>query len=303
MKSWIRLAIAIVVLCVLVGVLYWPKHQAAAPPLPPPLVKVSTADVQRIQIEPATGPTVDVQRDGDKWQLTQPYAAPADSAAVGELISTLGDITSAQDVGSGASPAVFGFDHPQQVILTVPGRQWDFQFGGDSPTGGNSYLRLGNDGAVKIVPSYIKQDSIENAFALQDKTVLQFPSDTLTGLELLYQGKKVELSRTNGAWPKDQAQNVQSLLDALHDGQMTSMVDPTGKAAAADGLAHTSTYVSLAWPNGTARLEIGNKKSPTEYYARNSSSPAIFTVTDSLVTNMMTVANPPKPPTVTGTPK
>jgi len=296
MKSAWRLIVAVVVLAVVIGVLYWPRKPAAVAAAKP-LVAVNAASVERIAITQPDQPEVVLTKSGSDWKLDQPYAFAADSATVASLLNSLGDITGAEDVGSGSNAATFGLDKPSSVALGLAdGKTQTFEFGSDTPTGGNSYLRLGDSGAVKMVPSDVKQNAVKTAFSLQDKTLVHFPSGQLTALDIANAGKKAHFDKGKDGWPKDQQSNIQSLLDALQDGQMTAMPDPAGKAATADGLDHPSSSVTLTWNGGSAKLDLGAKKGAAEYYARNSSSPAIFTLSDYLQTDVANLAAPAKPP-------
>lgn len=298
MKPWLRLLIAVLVLAAVVGVLYWP-HKPAATVTAAPLVKVNANDVRAITITQPGQPTAELTKAGSDWKLTQPYAYAADGAAVSSLLDSLGNITTAQDVGSATNLAAFGLDHPSTVTLGLAdGKSLEFDFGADTPTGGNTYLRLGAAGPIKMAPSEVKSAALKSAFLLQDKAILHFPSGQLTALDASAGGKKVHLDRTKDTWPKDQQSNVQSLLDALADGQMTAMVtatpNPAGKDAAADGLAHPTSTLTLTWNGGSATLEIGAKKGAAEYFARNSAGPSIFTLSDYLVTDIANLVTPPK---------
>ncbi|HXE30900.1 MAG TPA: DUF4340 domain-containing protein [Terriglobales bacterium] len=300
MKPWLRLLIAVVVLAAVVGVLYWPKKTPPAAPPAPPLVKLNSGDVRGVTISQPNTPTVVLTKSGDNWALTQPYAYAADSAAVSSMLDSLGNITGAQAVGDAGNLAAFGLDHPSSVQLTMAdGKTEQFDFGSDTPTGGNTYLRVNNAGPVEMASSDAKSSAIKSAFLLQDKTVLHFPSDKVTALDVASAGKSQHFDKGKDGWPKDRASDIESLVDALSDGQMTAMPDPTGKAAAADGLAKPTATLTLTWTGGTGKLEIGAKKGAAEYYARNSSGPAIFTLSDYLVTDITGLTTPAKPAATT----
>lgn len=166
MKSSLRLLIAVIILVAVVAVLKWPektKPVAAAVPL----VKVDAGEVERIAITQPGQPQVVLTKSGTDWKLEQPYAYPADASSVSSLLDSLGDITGAEDVGSSANAATFGLDKPSTVELGMSdGKTLDFEFGADSPTGGNSYMRLGSSGPVKMVTSDVKSNAIKSAFLL-----------------------------------------------------------------------------------------------------------------------------------------
>ncbi len=303
MKVWIRLSLAVVALGALVVVLYWP-HKPKPAAAAKPLVAVNDAQVQRIAITPAPAPSgqpspaVVLTRSGSDWQLEQPYAFKADGPTVSSLLDSLGDITGATVVGQASAAAKFGLDKPATVELGLAdGKSLAFHFGSDNPSGDHVYLQIGS-GPIEMVDTDVKDNAVKAAFDLQDKTVVNFPTGQVTALDLTDKGKTVHVEKVKNAWPAAQKSNVQSLLDGLEDAQMNAMADVTGKAAAADGLAHPAITLKLTWSGGSSQLDIGNKSGAAEYYARNSSSPAIFTISDYLVTDMNNVVTPPKPMTV-----
>lgn len=298
MKPWHRLAIAVIVLAAIVGYLNWPK-KAAPVAAAPPLVKLNSSQVRSLSIAQPGQPEVELSLVGADWKLTQPYAYAADGPSVSSLLSSLSDITGAQDVGAVKDPAAFGLDHPSVVTLGLSsGGSLEFNFGSDTPTGGNSYLRMGATGPVKIVSSDIKNSALKTAFLLQDKAIVHYPAGQLTSLEVTSGRQHAHFDRTDNAWPKDQQTNIQSLLDALQDGQMTAMPDAVGKDAAADGLAKPAITINLVWKGGAEQLDIGAKKGAAEYFARNSNSPAIFTLSDYLITDINALFT--APPSVSG---
>jgi len=182
------------------------------------------------------------------------------------------------------------------VNLTLDGgKTVQFEFGGMAPTSDNVYLRLNRGGEVYMAPGYLKEDAIKPAFALQDKALLHFSEAAVTGLAVRADDKAVSVQKGKGGWPKAQQSNVQSLLDALQDGAMDSMADAEGVHPGQYGLDHPTASVELTWKDGQARLEIGKKKGATEYYARNSQSPAIFVLNNYIVDDMNTMVHPPKP--------
>jgi hypothetical protein len=316
MKIWIRMSAAVIALGALIVILYWPQKAKPAASAKP-LVTVPDAQVQRIAITPApaaaaataptataaapaaaAGPAVVLTKSGSDWQLEQPYAFKADGPTVASLLDALGDITGATVVGQASEAAKFGLDHPAIVQLGLAnGKSLSFRFGSDNPSGDHVYLQVGS-GPIEMVTSDVKDNAVKSAFDLQDKTVVQFPSGQVTAIDLTDQGKTVHVTKVKNAWPAAQKSNVQSLLDGLEDAQMNAMSDVTGQAAAADGLAHPPIVLRLSWNGGSSELDIGNKSGAAEYYARNSASPAIFTISDYLITDMNNVVTPPKPMTV-----
>lgn len=72
---------------------------------------------------------------------------------------------------------------------------------------------------------------------------------------------------------------------------MDALTDREGKDAAKYGLGRPAGVLSLAWKGGQGRVEIGSKQG-TDYYARSSESPAVFTLAGYIVTDMQNLLKP-----------
>lgn len=298
-----RLIVAVVILIGLFAALRWWPEKKPASAATPALVKFDPGQANRIEVDQSGQPAVILDKVKDQWQLAQPYAAAADSGAVTTLLTTASSLAPAEKIGAEKNLAPFGLDDAASVAISLAnGSKYRFLFGSNTPTGDDLYLKLADSPDVYTVPTYVKGDMIKAAFDLRDKSVLHLTSDKVDSVALRYRGKSLEFKRSNGKWTGPQADNIQNLADAIVNAQMDAIVDPTGKTAAKYGLAHPATVVSLVWKGGQGRLEVGNKKGESEYYARSSESPAVFTINSYLTDDMADLIKPPTPaPTVSAT--
>ena len=294
MKGLIRLVIAVVVLAGLGGLYLWlGKQSKPAEAATPALATFDSASVQQISIQDGSNPPVTLSKQGSNWRLLQPYSDAADNSEVGTLLSTLSGVHPLEQLGPQKDLAIFGLDKPSTVRLQLAqGKELRFAFGSDVPASGGVYLRTGDSPGVVTVPAYIKTDAVKSAFDLQDRTVLHFSSDNLTGFTLQDKGGKASFERKDGKWPEAKQSDIQNLIDTLQGARMDAITDVQGKDAAKYGLARPTTSLSLKWKGGTGHLEIGAKKG-TDYYARSSDGPAIFTLAGYIVTDMQALLKPP----------
>lgn len=297
MKGLIRLAIAVVVLAGLGGLYLWlGKHNKPAQAAAPPLATFDSASVRQISIQDGSNPPVELARQGGNWRLLQPYSYAADGGQVNTLLSTLSGIRPSEQLGPQKNLSIFGLDKPSTVELQLAqGRKMQFQFGSDVPAGGGIYMQTSGSSGVVTVPAYIKTDAVKSAFDLQDRTVLHFSSDNLTGLTFLEKGKRASFERKDGKWPDAKKDDIQNLVDTLQGARMDALTDRAGKDAARYGLTRPAGVLTLAWKGGEGKLEIGSKQG-TDYYARSSEGPAVFTLAGYIVTDMQNLLKPaPKP--------
>jgi Domain of unknown function (DUF4340) len=159
--------------------------------------------VQQIFIQDGSNPAVTLARQGGNWRLLQPYPYAAENGEVSTLLSTLSGVHPSEQLGPQKDVSIFGLDKPSTVQLQMAqGKKLQFEFGSDVPAGGGVYLRTGSSPDVVTVPSYIKTDAVKSAFDLQDRTVLHFSSDSLTGLTFQEKGQKASFERKDGKWPR-----------------------------------------------------------------------------------------------------
>lgn len=297
MRGLIRLAIAVVILAGLGGLYLWlNKHNKPAEAATPPLATFDSAAVQQISIQDGANPPVVVTKQGGNWRLVQPYSYPADNGAVSTLLSTLSGAHASEQLGPQKDLSIFGLDKPSTVQLQLAqGKKVQFDFGSDVPAGGGVYVRTAASPGVVTVPAYIKTDAVKSAFDLQDRTVLHFSSDNLTGLTFREKGRNASFERKDGKWPEAKQSDIQNLVDALQEARMDVLTDVQGKDAAKYGLAKPATVLTLEWKGGEGRLDIGSKQG-ADYYARSSDGPAIFTLAGYIVTDMQALLKPPAKP-------
>jgi hypothetical protein len=297
MKGLIRLAIAVVILAGLAGLYLWlGKQKKPAEAATPSLATFDSASVQQISIQDGSNPPVTLSKQGANWRLLQPYAYAADNGEVSTLLSTLSGVHPSEQLGPQKDLNIFGLDKPSTVQLQLPqGKKLEFDFGSEVPAGGGVYLRTAASPSVVTVPAYIKTDALKSAFDLQDRTVLHFSSDSLTGLTFQEKGKRASFERKDNKWPEAKRSDIQTLVDALQGARMDALTDIQGKDAAKYGLAKPDGVLTLNWKGGQGRVEIGAKKG-TDYYARSSDSPAIFTLAEYIVTDMQALLKPPATP-------
>ena len=159
------LAIALSVLIILGGVLYWsnkhPQSEQAskiAPDAAPAILKFDQASITNLQIKKKDAETVALTKtsSGD-WQITQPKPFRADQSAVSSMLSTLSSLSSQRLVEDKAGDLkAFGLDHPAvEVDLTQKDNKSRKLLLGDStPTTNGIYAMLAGEPRVFTVASY-----------------------------------------------------------------------------------------------------------------------------------------------------
>jgi hypothetical protein len=117
--------------------------------------------VNSIEVKPADGETVRVERDVENlWMVTLPIKLEADPGYVEAVASQVGSLNIVSEVE--ADPSALGLDAPQYVIkLTfADGTTSTLEIGDPTPTNSGYYVRVDNDKVVIVGLSGI--DSLVN---------------------------------------------------------------------------------------------------------------------------------------------
>jgi hypothetical protein len=155
--NW-KAAAALVVVLVALAVYTLQTRSGTAPPKPAvgllPCDVVQTLD---LKLTGSGGKVVEAQRSaaGGSWQLIQPSAGPADSAAVDDLLATAAQLSSTDTLKTPPAAAELGLD-PARLTATctsAKGRSYTLSIGGQNFDGSGDYARVSGDTRVYVIPS------------------------------------------------------------------------------------------------------------------------------------------------------
>lgn len=291
------LLIAVVVLGILAGGIYWSEKKKAAEEAKEAsggaskLVTLKDEDVRKIEVRRrgATAPVV-VERDkSNQWQMALPETWRVDQEAAGGVASTYSGLTYDRIIEEKAADlSAYGLQTPT-VEVTVTGKDGKSRkllIGDDTPTGGGTYAKFADDAKVFTLQSGTKASLDKTAKDLRDKRLLVFDADKLTQVEIAAKGQVFDFGRNaNKEWqiikPKPQrADNgqVEDLVRKLGDARMdTSTPDEeAAKAASAFALGTRLTTATITNSTGTQTLEV--RKKGEAYYAKSSAVPGIYKI-------------------------
>lgn len=175
----------------------WPRLQNPADQLRDKrLVTASATDIHQLQIHTSNA-NLQLQKQGDQWQLTSPTTMPAEQSAVSDLLFDITGLQASEFVAPD-SPEVarMRFDHPQATVFfstTPPSTQPATAPAGVTITFGayeNSlrdkvYVKLSNSTAIAKVPASALTSLSKTPLELRDKRVVDIDPATVSELELV----------------------------------------------------------------------------------------------------------------------
>jgi len=285
------LLIAVVLLAVLGGVVWWSnRKEASASKSTDKTTKILTIpddQFQEIRIKKLTGEALDLKREGGKWRITQPQALLADQDAVASMVSSLSSLNAdsvVEDKAADLKP--YGLNDPA-IDITVTkkdGKTAEVLLGDDTPTGSGSYARLAGDARVFTIASFVKSSLDKRPDDLRDKRLLTFDSDKLSRVELQAKGQTVEFGKNaSSEWqivkPRPlRADNsaVDTLVGKLKDAKMDPLNPDADAAKKFAGAAKTATAI-VTDAGGSQTLDV-RKDKDNNYFAKGSAVDGVYKI-------------------------
>jgi hypothetical protein len=233
--------------------------------------------------------TIDLQRKGDKWQLTQPFVTDADKMDVENLLSQIKSTTadSLVDEGPTADPGKDGLDKPRLTVQVFQkSGESEIRFG-DENKAGKVYVLRPSDNQVALISKLTFEGFNKRPADLRDRRLVTIDRDSANFLEihnasgvikLQKQGNDWQLQDPNGGKPtKAKADTVQRLIDSATAPAYKSVQE--GKANPAQyGLDKPVLTVRVSNGQRSSQvLEVGKKSPDGNYYAQGAPD-AIFEV-------------------------
>ncbi len=284
-----RLLIALAVLAVLGGGVYWSNKVKKAqegkpsPDAPPEILKIPEADFQRLEIRKTGSEPIVLQKsESGKWEMLSGPKWPVDQDAASGIVTTLASLTSGRLVEEKtADLAQFGLAAPpMEVILGLKGgKTRKLLIGDESPAGGGNFVKLEGDARVFTIASYNKSSIDKTPRDLRDKRLLTFDSEKLTRVELTVKGQAIEFGKNaQSEWQIIRPQPlradggvVEELVRKLADAKMDSVAteEDDKKAASAFAAAALIGVARVTDAAGTQQIEVRRDKEKN-CYARSS---------------------------------
>lgn len=287
------LYIALAVLVILGGTLYWSNHRKpsdetakASADTPPPILKLDQSSIDKLEVKKKQAEPISLTKAGTgDWQITAPRPLRADQSAVTGILSEVSSLNSERLVDDKATNLTpYGLDQPGlELDLTEKNnRSEKLLIGNNTPTG-SVYAALANDPRVFTISSYTKTNLDKGLNDLRDKRLLPVNADKVSQIELIRKNQDVAFGRNKDAWqilkPKPyraDGSEVSELLTKLTDAKMDLTSSDPSDASAAFSKATPLATAKLTDESGTQQLEI--RKAKDTYYAKSSAVEGAYKV-------------------------
>ena len=226
-----------------------------------------------------------LRKDGSTWKLVAPVEDEADEPAVKALLGALTGARVAKTIDEAKDLAAFGLDKPDPTVrLAVAGNPGPtIHVGKNTQIGGKTYVRIGDEPAVRLTASSLKLALNKQAKDLRDKQLLTFQDEQVQTVDIAQDGRTATLVRKDkDAWTVEPGGHVadptevRSYLASLRSTRAVEF--PTVDAAAA-GLEQPRLAITVTLDQGAAQtLQIGGETTAgtsKQIYARRADQPTI----------------------------
>jgi hypothetical protein len=261
-----------------------------------PAFSVQSGDISALTISypaDAKSQTIQMEKRGDLWEITQPIETGADESSVEGIVEELATARVSQtEPGAPDRLKAYGLE-PPAVLLDFQlknGTKHSLKLGKKDFTGVSVYALADNAKDVALLPESLLVSVDKPLQELRDRAVLHIASDQVNSFELKNGAGEVAAAKgKDGDWrfSKPAATGgdpdaITSLLTTVANAKTVTIASETAEKLGSYGLASPAiTFTATDAKGKTVTLLVG-KKEGDEYFARDTSRPTVFRINQDL---------------------
>ncbi len=244
-------------------------------------------------------------KDGDHWNMTDPFNDYADPGTINTFLKTAGGLKVLSFVSDNPKTYPdYGLDKPQSYIMVSEGRGGGkvitVDFGKNAPAEDGSpkiYARIKGQRAVFTLPA----DDVKALFVpvedLQAKAVVRMDPYAVKKVSAAYGLKQVELVKPDFDWkivkpfkaPADNAR-VKTLLDTFKKARIAKYVTPEPDETKYGLDVPSGSFSYVEGDSRPVGIVFGKKAGKGLVYAKRTDTPGVFTVSEDIFEELATPA-------------
>jgi len=255
--------------------------------------------IEEVKVTSASGETTTLKKSGTDWQIVAPEPMPADTAAIGSLVSSVETLEQQSVLDENPkSLEGFGLKPPKTTVaFKVAGETAERKLllGNKTPTGSDLYAQVEGQPRVILISAYLNDTFNRTTFDLRDKTALKFDRGAVDSVTIEATGAPTtNFTRKGDQWQITTPVNaradfaaVDAIVGKVQQAQMKSVVAADGtKDLKTYGLDKPQAVATFGAGSNRATIAIGGKKDDTSVYARDLSRPMVFTLEQTILTDI-----------------
>lgn len=243
--------------------------------------------IQKIVIQRAAG-TLEVQRRGeDRWDVVQPFQAPAESADVTSLVSQVKSAEAESFVEAGGDLAKYGLAQPRLTVRVTDKKGTHTVNFGNALKDGKVYAAREGESEVTLVSKFTFESFDKKASDLRDRKLITLEEDKISSLDLTNAHGNMRLQKVGKEWqfadatdPKEKKAKAESVEQILTD--LRASADRHVEEAPTDlakyGLDKPVITAQVNDGRGKTQILAVGKKTPGGNYYAKGTGPAVFEV-------------------------
>ena len=261
---------------------------------------VEADDIDSLSVTASNGDRTVIEKDGARWQVTEPFRANVDVTKVVSLSSSLANLEMQRVVAEAEDApdlGPFGLTAPDIEVgfRTANGVDARLLIGGRSPAGNDLYATVADSNRVFLISGFMDTTFDQTTFDLRDKSILDITRDQVDSLEIAGGDLAVRLRKTDGEWalvsPIEARADpgvTDGLVGRLGTGQMAAIEQEAVAADAVEpfGLDAPRLTVTVGLGSSAATLLLGGTAPAGTVYARDAARDLVFTVDESLAAEL-----------------
>lgn len=141
--------------------------------------------VTRLEITPAQGQPLTLEKRDDQWWITAPFQGWANKDEVERIARTICELKPGKRPEADPDTPEFGLKNPSMTVrMWAGGRKIEMFLGASTPVGGDIFAKITGRKGVFLVPSYVRTDLEKKPEDLRDKKLAHYDKDKLAWIEL-----------------------------------------------------------------------------------------------------------------------
>jgi len=260
-----------------------------------PAFSVSAADISSFTLShpiAPSDPSIRVEKRDGAWQIVQPVETGADQSTAQGIVDQLGSARIEQtEPGDADRRKAYGLD-PAKVLVEFQlanGAKHTLLIGNTDFTGNSVYAIVDGGPSVALLPQSLFLSAGKPLDDLRDRAVLHVDSAEAASFSLKNSSGEMAASKEKDDWSftkpvatRAASGSVDTLLSAVANAKMVSVASEKPQDLDKYGLASPAITFSAATGKGTPATLLVGKKDGAAYFARDTSRPTIFRITEEL---------------------
>jgi uncharacterized protein DUF4340 len=292
--KWRNLIIGVIILSGLGGFVYFYEFRGEAKreqarQKAEKLFDVKDEAVALLIIQRGSEKTVIDQQNG-RWVIESPVSAPADQAAINEIVRNISSATSTRSLAGAQNLSEYGLQPPKihTEFKTRPGASFSMDLGEKDFSENNVYARASSRTDVVLVSSYLFSSLDKSLMQLRDRKIMEVDPEKVTQIDFVSKGEQVMAQKLRAEWKLTQPvsargdpSGISSYLGDVSSSEASEFVDKPESSLKSIELDPPAGTLILLEGEGTQakqkKLLLGAKKGD-QVYARLEGSSAIFKI-------------------------